>query len=426
MMRKLSFLSVFVCCCNAAFGQSEIPYSRYGLGILQQPQPAFLRGWANQSSAFHNGYNLNFMNPASYSYLTNTVFEAGLFGSSMKIKTTADSQAVFGDGGIATLALGLPLIKNKLGLSFGLTPFSRVNYDIIQHNDSLPGLGASANYFKGTGQLYTFYLGIGYKWKNLSIGINAQYLFGKLDYSTILAFPEAQNAYNTLRDESRTVGDIIFTGGLQYHLNLDEKKNYAFDLGIAGNLKSNVNASRDLMYVRFIYPPGVINPSPVPKDTISSVSDSKGKIVLPMRYSAGLMFSKASHYMIGVNYDFGQWSDYSSFGEKDLITDSWRLSAGIQIIPDYKSYTHYLKVVAYRAGFSLGKNYLEFDGKDLPEYEGDLGIGLPLKRVLSELSLTGEWSHIGSLKENPLTISTFRMTLGITLNDRWFQKRKFD
>lgn len=426
MMRKLSFLIVIVCFCQAAFGQTGFPYSRYGLGILQQPQPAFLRGWGNQSAAFHNAYNLNFMNPASYSYLTTTVFEAGLFGSTMKIKNTADSQAVFGDGGIATLALGFPIIKNKLGLSLGLLPFSRVNYDIIRENDSIPGLGETANDFQGSGQLYTLYLGSGYKWKNLSIGVNAQYLFGKLDYSTILAFPDTQNAFNTLRDESRVIGDIVFVGGLQYHLNLDEKKNYALDFGITGNLKTNVNATRNLMYVRFVYPPGVINPSPVPKDTISNVSNGEGTIVLPLRFSAGLIFSKTSHYMIGVSYDFGKWSDYSSFGEKDLTGDSWRLSAGIQFIPDYKSYTHYLKVVAYRAGFSMGKNYLEFNDKDLREHELDLGIGFPLKRVLSELSLTGEFYKIGSLKENPLTISTFRMTLGITLNDRWFQKRKFD
>jgi hypothetical protein len=74
----------------------------------------------------------------------------------------------------------------------------------------------------------------------------------------------------------------------------------------------------------------------------------------------------------------------------------------------------------------MGKNYLELDGKDLPEYEADLGLGFPLKRVLSEISLSGEFSHLGSLNDNPLMISTFRMTLGVTLNDRWFQKRKFE
>ena len=74
----------------------------------------------------------------------------------------------------------------------------------------------------------------------------------------------------------------------------------------------------------------------------------------------------------------------------------------------------------------MGKNYLEFNGKELPEYEANLGIGFPLKRVLSELSLSGEFTHLGSLEENPLAISTFRISLGVTLNDRWFQKRKFD
>jgi len=427
MRKKLSVLFLLCGFVSLAFGQTEIPYSRYGLGILQQPEPAFLRGWADQSTAFHNSYNLNFMNPASYGYLSNTVFEAGLYGSSMKV-SSSDSSGTFGDGGISTLALAFPLVKNKLGLSLGVMPFSRVNYDIIQTHDSLGALGKTASYFQGSGGLNTFYIGAGYKWKNLSFGVNAEYLFGKIDYTTILAFPDTQNAYNTLRDEARIVSDIIFTGGAQYRLYFGSEKNYALDFGVTGNLKSNVNATRDLMYIRFTYRDntGFITTTPQPKDTISSVTDGSGKIILPARFSAGLMFSKVSHYMIGLNYQFGKWSDYSSFGEKDFTADSWKLSAGLQVIPNYKSYTHYLNVVAYRAGFSMGKNYLELDGKDLPEYEADLGFGFPLKRVLSEISFSGELSHLGSLKDNPLMISTFRMTLGITLNDRWFQKRKFD
>src|ERR1051325_7584291 len=124
MRKKLLVLFLSVCFFSAVFGQTEIPYSRYGLGILEQPEPAVLRGWANQSAAFHNSYNLNFMNPASYGYLTNTVFEAGLYGSTMKINSS-DSSATFGDGGIATLALAFPLVKNKMGLSLGVMPFSR-------------------------------------------------------------------------------------------------------------------------------------------------------------------------------------------------------------------------------------------------------------------------------------------------------------
>jgi hypothetical protein len=421
MQKKLSILCSGLILCIAAFGQTEIPYSRYGLGTLLQPEPAFLQGWGNQSAAFHNAYNLNFMNPASYGYMSTTIFEAGLFGSTMNIQDN-DSSANFGDGGISTLALGFPVIKNKLGVSLGLMPFSRVNYDIVQNNDSVPGLGITSNYFQGNGGLYNFYAGAGYRWKNLSIGVNASYLFGKLDYSTILAFPDTQNAFNTLRDESRYLGDILFTGGIQYHLNLDQAKKYAIDFGVTGNLKSEISASRDLMYVRFAYVDGL----PAPHDTVSSVTAGNGEIVLPLRLSAGLMFSSTNHYMIGLNYEYGKWSDYTSFGEKDFTGDSWKASAGIQLIPDFKSYTQYFKLVAYRAGISMGKNYLVFDGKDLPEYEADLGLGFPLKRVLSELSFTGEWSHVGSLKDNPLTISTFRVMLGVTLNDRWFLKRKFD
>lgn len=402
-------------------GQGTIPYSRYGLGLLQQPEPAFLRGWGSLSAAYHNAYNVNYSNPASYSYLAYTSFDAGLFGNFLRIES-ADSSASFGDGGVANFSLAFPLMKEKWGASIGIAPFSRVNYDLLQTNDSVPGLGATYNEFKGSGGTYAFYIGSGYKWKNLSFGINANYLFGKLDYSSILAFPDTANAYNTLRDESRMIHDFMFNGGIQYRFIFGKEKNYFLDLGASGNLKTNVSADRNLQWVRFFYFGGVVQP----KDTISDVQDENGVIVLPATLSAGIIFSKANRFMVGLNYDVGQWGDYTSFGEKDLTTNSWHLNLGGQYIPNSKSYTQYWKLVAYRAGFSYGKNYLQFDGQDFMEYEIDAGAGFPLKRVISELSLSAEYAHLGKLDVNPLTISQLRVTLGVTLNDRWFQKRKYD
>ena len=404
-------------------GQSTIPYSRYGLGLLQRAEPAFLKGWGGLSAAYHNPYNFNYYNPASYGYISYTTLEAGLYGSLLTLKTPSDSNGYFGDGGLANLSLGFPVIRNKLGVSTGIIPFSRVNYNVVQNNDSLEGLGQTYNYFQGSGGSYIFYLGAGYKWKDLSFGINAGYMFGKLDYSTVLAFPPEQNAFNTLRDESRVLGDIVFNGGVQYRLTLDAEKNYFLDMGVSGNLKSNINATRNLQYVRFIYD---VDGSQIPKDTISSSTEEDGEIVLPPSINGGLIFTKANRYMVGLNYQYAMWSEYASFGETDETTDSWRLSAGVQIVPDFKSYSNYWKLIAYRAGFSVGTNYLKFGGKDIPEYELSIGAGFPVRKMLSEISAAAEWTHIGSMKENPLTISHFRLTVGVTLNDRWFIKRKFD
>ncbi|MFI5136091.1 MAG: hypothetical protein ACHQD9_09585 [Chitinophagales bacterium] len=427
IIRKVSLLFVFVGVMSLASAQTEIPYSRFGIGILQDPEPAWMKGWGSLSAAFHNQYNINYMNPASYGYLNYTVFEAGMFGTYLHVKSNEGQSASFTDAGLSTFVFAFPVMKNKLGISFGLTPFSRVDYNIISNNDSVPGLGASTNNFNGNGGLYKFHLGAGYRWKGLSFGINAAYLFGKLDYSTILVFDNSLNAFNTLRDESRVFGDFVFTGGIQYRFTFGKDKDYFLDLGLDGDLKTNVAATRDLMYVRFTYydANGFLQTSPQPKDTITNVHE-KGEVVFPPRISGGITFSKQSHYMIGVDYDYAKWSEYSSFGEKDFTTNSWSIGSGFQYIPEASAYTEYYKVIAYRVGFSMGQNYLKFNDQNLLQYKASIGAGFPVKKVLSEVSFSAEWLKLGNLNSDPLAITNFRFTLGVTLNDRWFLKRKFD
>ena len=72
------FIAIILCP-TLLSAQTSIPYSRYGLGLLEHPEPAFLRGWGSLSAAYHNPFNINYLNPASYGYLTYTVFETGLY-----------------------------------------------------------------------------------------------------------------------------------------------------------------------------------------------------------------------------------------------------------------------------------------------------------------------------------------------------------
>jgi hypothetical protein len=423
--RSLLFLLAFFYC--DAVAQNAIPFSRFGIGVLQNPEPTWMKGWGSLSAAFQNPYNVNYQNPASYSNLSFTCFETGLYGGFLKIKSAPDTSATFTDGGISQMVLGLPVIKEKLGISFGITPFSRVEYDITQQNDTSSGFGVSANNFTGEGGLYKFHLGTGYKWKNLSVGINAAYLFGQLSYSTILAFPDSLNAFGTIRDESRVFGDFVFQGGLQYRLILDDEKKYYLDFGLTGDLKTNVSATRELLYSRYtLYDEnGFQQSTPQVKDTISEVNED-GEVVFPPKITGGIIFTEANHIMLGIHYDYAKWSEYTSFGESDFTTDSWRLGFGVQWIPAFESYNQYHKLIAYRAGFSAGKNYLQFDEENLLQYTASFGAGFPIRRMLSEISFAAEWYKLGNLSQNPLAISNFRFSLGMTLNDRWFQKRKFD
>lgn len=427
LIKKLVCISFLCAFLPSILSAQNIPYSRYGIGNLFNPEFTNLRGWGSLSAAFHSPVNINFANPASYSDIKLATLDAAAYVSLLKLET-ADTAVAFGDGSIANLALGLPLIKNKAGVSLGISPYSRVSYSISQANDSSADFGNSFNLFQGDGGLYRFYLGGGYKLKDLSLGFNASYLFGTIDYTDILAFPETTNAYNTRRQEFRKLGDFLFDVGAQYRITFGKDKIYFLDVGAAGNFKTNIRTIRDLVYDRFTYTDDAGNSITTvnPKDTIFSIQNEKGQVTLPASFSAGAIFSKQYRYSIGANVKYTQWSQFKSFGETDETADTWNISLGGEFIPDYKSFQKYWKLMSYRAGITYGQNYVKLNDNTLRQFTLSLGIGMPLKRSFSQVSLATEWVKIGFVQDNPVAASFFRLTAGFTLNDKWFQKRKFD
>ena len=250
--------------------------------------------------------------------------------------------------------------------------------------------------------------------------MNIAWLFGTLNYTDLLVFEDTVNALNSKKVEQRAFGGFFFDAGLQYRIHFG--KEYTLDLGVNGNLKTQISAKQNLLYTRTYYS----NQVEVTVDTIFNSQDSSGHAHFPASVSGGLIFSKENHLSVGINYKYTFWDQYDFFNQKDITTNNWSLSAGAEWIPNYKSYDNYLAVMHYRAGFRYGKDYINFDGKSLPQYGASIGFGLPLKRVISQISISGEWIHTGTPEDNPAVINTYLFTLGLTLNDLWFIKRKFD
>ncbi|MBK8345521.1 MAG: hypothetical protein IPL12_20880 [Bacteroidetes bacterium] len=105
----------------------------------------------------------------------------------------------------------------KLGLSFGLIPYSAFQYDIIEEQPTDdPLLGTIQYNYVGTGKLYQLYGGSGYKYETtadtielinkdslitavnvFSVGSNAANLFGSLYNITYASFPDQVNSQTT-------------------------------------------------------------------------------------------------------------------------------------------------------------------------------------------------------------------------------------
>lgn len=415
-------------CFLSAHAQTEnSPYSRYGLGDILPSQNILNRGMGGVSAAYSDFHTVNFLNPASYSKLKYTTLDFGVEVDNRTLRAL-DPPRKFSSSSpiISYLQLGIPLaMKKDWGMNIGLRPLSRVGYK-IERNERVPGIDSMNTLFEGNGGAYEVYTGTGFGIKNFSAGVNVGYLFGSKNYSTRKSFiPDSSDVfyYQSNHETSANYNGLLLNAGIQYIAKLN--KTTVLRLGAYGNLKKSLNASKHVVRGTFQYnsTTGAIDSI----DMASNERDIEGKVEYPSSFGAGFMFDKPGKWMFGADLTLTNWDDYRFFGEKDQVQNSWLLHAGGQIIP--KPGKNYLSYVAYRAGFSYGKDYIKID-KDLPVWGFSAGASFPMRKAAytnqySMINLGLEFGQRGN-KENLVRESFFRFSVGLSLSDLWFVKRKYD
>ena len=304
---KSTLLFLFIASSFFASAQENNVLTRFGIGELKNSSSANLRAWGGLSAAYNSNRSYNNDNPAALGYLKFSSFQFAVYGNFLALKTPTAS-GKFGYSAPEYLSIAFPLKKNKAGLALGLQSFSRVNYDIRQINDTTEYIGSSFNTYTGTGGSYKVFLASGIRFKNLSIGLKANYLFGTLKYVNMLFLTDsAINAYYSRKQESKSLSTILLEGGIQFQHEFKNK--YRLSVGANGNLQSNLSAHHDLLFERIYYSNNTLTAN----DTVYNQSNVKGKIILPMQLGAGFIFSKVKDsynekwavWSLGAQLDFG-------------------------------------------------------------------------------------------------------------------------
>jgi len=453
-MRVKSTIFLLICFVSLkSFSQQEnSPYSRYGLGDLVPNTNIVNRGMGGLVAAYRDtlAFTINFNNPASFSGFFSghearskkqeagrIIFDVGVNydGHDLR-KPNSTERYSSGNVYFSHLQLGMPL-NQHWGLSFGLRQLSRIDYKINRFerlSDPVTGqpIDSSLTEFTGDGGSYLASVGTGVSIKNLSLGINLGYLFGKKEYTVKRAFINDTIDYTTSNHTTHTsFGSVFLAGGIQYKINL--QNNTVLRLGAYGNLKQNLNASQDIIRETFSRTAN----GDVRLDSVFDQKNIKGKIIYPGSYGFGFIIEKNVDlknkkfrtWMIGADLNLNQWDQYRFYGVKDSLTNSWEAKIGGEYRPEPKA--GYFSNVAYRAGVFYGKDYIHV-GKDLPVAGLSFGLGLPLPNY-NRLALT-QWSIINvsfeyskrGNNENLLKDNIFRVSVGFSLSDVWFRKKKYE
>ncbi|SEW18578.1 hypothetical protein [Chitinophaga arvensicola] len=423
----LCLVGSFFLLANKAIAQDNSPYSRYGLGDLHNNQNTVNRGMGGVSQAYSDPQSVNFINPASYSSLVLTTFDVGVEGGARSI-TDQGAKFSSGFGTLSYLQLGIPIIANKWGLNLGLRPVTRVSYN-IQESSTGTFFDTSriplTSKYEGSGGLYQLYAGTGVRFGNFSIGANLGYLFGNIENHTRLTFPDP-TTYASHRLFRTSYNSFFYKVGVQYRAKLKSDLDLTF--GASGSLKQNMHARQEVLNETLQYDASSNNY--VTQDTVKYAKGDRGTVVYPEEFGGGIMLRKLDKWVIGIDYNSSMWENYKNFGNKDSLQNSWKLSIGGQFVPNAMALSGYWNRVAYRLGGYYGKDYLQLAGVTMPTIGFTVGAGLPVRRLpysnqYSMVNVAFEVAHRGN-NETVLKENVYRISLGFTLSDKWFIKRKYE
>jgi len=418
------YLLLFIFCCLGFTSRAQksnrenSPYTRFGIGEFRNGVNTVLKGMGSISSAYSNEYNVNTDNPASYADLKLTTYEAAMEGSKRTIFSNGNSYNT-GTVTLSYLTIGLPVNKH-IGLVLGLRPYTRTYYN-SQDSLDMPGLGPSIRGYYGDGGTNFAFVGLAGKIKGFSAGINFGYLFGTTNYSSSLSKQyDTANYFNSAFSKYTRIGDLYYKGGVMYQTNLTKK--IGLRVGGTFTTQQNVNATKSEYQIIYNDYSGV-----TAMDTAVKNENVKGVITLPSTYTLGIQVYNAGKWAAGVDFATSKWSSYRNFGSIDSVVDrTMKIAVGGEYTPNATSIYKYLSRVTYRLGFYYGQDYIELHNTALNYYAVTLGASLPFKRSYDRVHVALELGKRGTESNGLIRENFLKFTVGMSLNDKWFIKRKYD
>ena len=171
-------------------------------------------------------------------------------------------------------------------------------------------------------------------------------------------------------------------------------------------------------------------------DRVDNTYDSNGNVFenkretnkdfqIPEEYGAGVSFI-TKRFMGGIDVGVQKWSNYSYDIPRVKLKDNPYLRLGLEFIPSYNERDSYFNRINYRAGFQYAESYMKLYNMEQNEYCVSFGLGLPLRHKESRIDVGFEVGKNGSTAGRLIQENYFRVRLGFSLRDLWFQHRIYN
>jgi hypothetical protein len=330
------------------------------------------------------------------------------------------------NGNLNYLATAFPIKPGKWTTSIGLMPYTNINYklqyqeQVIDNSTSLP-VDTVSILEQGSGGLSQLYWSNGVRiHEDFAVGAKISYIFGSAisDYSNLLYNSSQPVPFIVGINEQAYVKDFMFGGGLSFSKDsLGKKDDYRLSAGLTYNFATDLRTRKTTVIERRL-----TSGDPITSDTLVR---NNGYITIPSSLTFGVSISKGVRWSGGAEFSVQDWSQFRSLSDEDEgLVKAWRMSVGGEFTPDQLAFNNYLKRLTYRIGFSYEKNPFLVNNEQLKDFGINFGFSLPTGR--SSLDWAFRIGKRGDKSENVLEETYYKVYFGITFNDQWFIRRRFD
>jgi hypothetical protein len=406
MIKKIIVsLSLLLTLVSVAQEGTSSPYSFYGIGDVKFKGTVDTRSMGGVS-VFSDSIHVNLQNPAHLAGLKLTTFSAGVSSLNTSLATEDQSEKARRTT-LDYLAVGIP--AGKLGFAFGLMPYSSVGYKILNLADED---NPYSTQYTGVGGINKVFLGFGYKaTKKLNFGFDANYNFGTIETKSYRYLSDVQNG--TTEENLSKIQGINFNAGLVYETKVKSKYTYFGTLVYSPTANLNVKNERTITV----------------GDQVDNQSVQNRTLSLPSKVSIGSGFGEVKKWLVGAEVTLQENSDLKNrFDDISgvVFENSTRYSLGGYFIPNYSSFTSYFSRLTYRAGLRYENTGMVIQDKKIQDFAANFGVGLPLNNTFSNLNIGFEVGKRGTKYHNLIEENYFNLSVGLSFNDRWFVKRKYN
>jgi hypothetical protein len=395
----------------AAQEGTSSPYSFYGIGLTK-----FKGTVENQSMGglrlFSDSIHLNLRNPAGYGRLKLTTYSVGGSHQSTNLKNAQASESSRTTS-LDYLAIGIP--TGKLNFGFGLIPYTSVGYKILNVNEE------TANRFTGRGGMNKVYLSTGYAvTDNLSLGVNIDYNFGNIQKN----FTAFQNGiqFGTRQIDRTDLSGFNLNFGLDYQRALSDNLNFYTAATYSPKMDISAKKIRNTATITL----GSNGSEVVVSDNDITFPDSD--LSLPAQLTLGAGLGASNKWFLGAEYSNIQAEDFNSVTPNQDVSyqNASQYRLGGFYIPQYNSLTNYFSRIAYRAGIRFEETGLQINNEGINEFGISFGVGLPAGNNFSNANLGIEYGQRGTTNSGLIKENFLKLSISLSLNDKWFVQRKFD